>query len=364
MLVAALLVAAGPSRGETVAVPIARLSLWGGWDSNALYEGRGGDRAGRLSPELGVRLMNERLDLKLSGGADLLVYERYDRGGTWNPRAALSLDGRGDRRLTVGLTGNFQHAFDPAGLAQLGVFRTGRASATTVEGRGRLAWRATERLEVAGTYADRTVRFDDGSGGAMHAPGLEALYRVLPRVAVGAAGGVALFQGFAATGDEHAFSSSGRARLRVDLDRRLRLEAAAGPALWSGPDGRAVVPEGTAELRAGYRTWDLAATLFHGLGIGSTARPGLVTSAEVAAEKRFGLWLALRGRAGVWRSGRAPGGEDAVEGYAASAEAAAYAGGGVRVLLSATRFARIDDPSPALGRTTVGLGLSWELEPR
>jgi hypothetical protein len=65
-------------------------------------------------------------------------------------------------------------------------------------------------------------------------------------------------------------------------------------------------------------------------------------------------------------------GEDAVTGYLVSGEAALLVGGGVRIAVAATHFARIeqlsvdasaDDPT-AQPRTTFGLRVGWALRER
>ena len=66
--------------------PIARLTLEGGYDSNALYVGQGGDRTGRISPEVGLRLRDHLFDLRTAYGGDYIVYERLAPDGIWNHR--------------------------------------------------------------------------------------------------------------------------------------------------------------------------------------------------------------------------------------------------------------------------------------
>jgi hypothetical protein len=265
------------------------------------------------------------------------------------------------------LEGSFtgSHAYDPAGLAQMGIFLTGRQSATNLEGRGRVQWRASEQVDAALTVKEQTIRFDDGSGGAVHAPGAEALWRVNERISVGAGAQVSLFQTFATTGDSQAFASAGRARLHLALAPRATLEVSAGPALWNGAGGPAWVPEAIAEVYAGRENWDLRATAFRGLGIGSTATPAVVTSMELALDRRFwGDRFVVRGIGGLWRSGVVPSDAQAIDGYALTGEASYLVGASVRVGVGATNYARLDDSSPAFKRTTVGLRVGWEYEGR
>jgi hypothetical protein len=103
------------------------------------------------------------------------------------------------------------------------------------------------------------------------------------------------------------------------------------------------------------------ATIQHALGIGSTARPGLVDSAEVGAVRRFNRMYDVRSDLGIWRSGSAPSGRDATVGYAVTAEAGMRVGETLRVALATTHFSRLDDRSPANRRTTVGVRLGWAL---
>src|SRR5512138_253137 len=258
--------------GETVLDPIARLTLEGGYDSNALYDGSGPDQSERISPELGLRVHDELWDWKGSYRADWIRYERFAPRGILNHAAALSLDATPTRRLTLRGAVRSSYAFDPIGLAMVGVFRTGRQSALLVGGTARAEYRLTPRVDVAATAAERTVRFDDRTGGAMHQPGVEALYRATPRLSTGAAYQLGVFQSFDPGRDTLAFSNAVKARARYRATRHLTVEAAAGPAAWHGPDGSAVVPEASLEALAASRGWDLRVGLAHGLGIGSTAR--------------------------------------------------------------------------------------------
>ena len=84
----------------------------------------------------------------------------------------------------------------------------------------------------------------------------------------------------------------------------------------------------------------------------------------MCCSRRFLRRFELHTDGGLWNSGRVPTGADAVTGYAVAGEAALLVGGGVRLALAATHFARIDDPSAALRRTTFGLRLGWTLPER
>jgi hypothetical protein len=347
-----------------VVEPIARLSLEGGWDSNALYDGRGGDRIARVSPELGLRLRDHLWDLRGSYGGDFLYYERLEPGGIWNHRGTLSLEARPARRLVLDGALRASYAYDPVGLAQAGVFRTGRQSALLADGRFRSVWRATRRIDLAARLTERTVLFEDGTGGAMHAPAIEALRRASTRFSLGGAYALGVFQTFDKGGDRVALSHGVRALAHYRLSRRFTVDASAGPALWMGEGDDTLVPEASVELLGTSRDWHLRLSAAHGLGIGSTAHPGLVDSFEFGGERRMARRFFLRSYGGMWRSGEAPSGRYAVTGYAISGEAGALLTDQVRMSLATTHFARMDDPSPELRRTTVGLRVAWELPGR
>lgn len=349
---------------ETVLDPIARLTLEGGYDSNALYDGTGSDQTQRISPELGLRVQNELWDFKASYRGDWIRYDRFAPDGILNHAAALSLDATPLRRLTLKASFRSSYAFDPIGLAQVGIFRTGRESALLASGVARAEYRLTRRVDVAGTFFERTVRFDDGTGGGMHQPGVEALWRATPRLYVGGAYVFGLYQSFAARHDQAATSNALRGRARWRATRRLTLEASAGPAHWQGPVGDEIVPEASLELFAASRAWGLRLAVAHGLGLGSTALPALVDSFEFGGERHFGRTWLLHADGGVWRSGLPPSGGNWTTGWGVNAEAGRLLAQSVRLSLAASHFGRLDTPAPELRRTTVGLRLAWELPGR
>jgi hypothetical protein len=233
-------------------------------------------------------------------------------------------------------------------------------------------------VDVAATLAERVVRFEDETGGAMHAATAEALWRTRRRLSVGGAYAVGAFQTFDPDGDGLAFSHGLRARARWQATRRFSVEASAGPALWiqtrRAPDASgaadprdgdsAIVPEAAVQVLGSSRWWDLRASVAHGLGIGATARPGLVDSLEFGAERRFGRRWALHSAGGVWRSGAVPRGGDAVTGYALIGEGSMRVGDNLRLAMGATHFARLTDASPESRRTTMGIRVAWELPAR
>lgn len=363
-LCAAVLFAATRSGASTVVEPIARLSLEGGYDSNALYDGSGSDRTSRISPDVGLRLRDHTWDLRLVYGGDWVYYERLAPRGFWNHRGFLQLEARPTRRTRVEAEGRGFVTFDQIGLSLMGVFRTGRDSATILQGRGRVEYREDRSVDVAGSFLERSVLFGDGTGGAMHQPSAEVLYRWDPRLSFGGAYALSVFQEFDPTGQTLSYSHALRGRMTYRLTRRLTLDAYAGPAMWHRPGDYAVVPEASVQLLGTSRFWDYRLLVQHGLGIGTTARPGLVNTFEFGAVRRFLRRYELHADGGVWNSGTAPSGGNAVTGYAVEGEAALLVGGGVRLALAAAHFARLDTSSAALQRTTVGLRLGWELPHR
>ncbi len=361
---AVLLLAAARSGASTVWEPIARLSLEGGYDSNVLYDGHSEDRMSRISPEAGLRLRDHLWDASLVYRGDWIAYDQLEPNGTWNHRGSFTLEAHPTRRLGLQGVVRGSWAYDPAGLAQAGIFRSGRQSAFLLRGTARGEYRLSHRVDVAATLTERTVRFEDSTGGAMHAPGVEALWRASPRLSVGGAYRLGLYQSFAPAGDGLSTSHGLRARARWRATRRFAVEAAAGPALWIGEDrDTAVVPEAEVEVLGSSRAWDVRSSLSHGLGIGATAHPGLVDAFELGAVRRVGRRFDLRGDGGVWHSGRAPRGGNAVTGWAAAGEAGVLVGMNLRVALVATHFARLDN-APELRRTTLGMKLGWELPGR
>lgn len=366
-VVVTALLGATPAAAGTVMEPIARLSLEGGWDSNALYDGRSTDTIGRITPEVGLRLHNPLWDLKTTYGGDLVYFQRLAPGGIWNHRAGVSLDAHLTRRtLLVGQL-RLSEAFDPAGLAQAGVFRTGLQRAVVVAGRGRLDFRADRLLDTAVTMDERTVLFEDGTGGAMHAPSVEVLRRMgRRRLELGAAYGFGVYQSFerAPVSDEVAYAHALRMRARWRAERHVTVDGWAGPALWLPSGSGSVVPEAFVEVLVATRGFDLRVDAGHGLGIGATARPGLVDWAEVGGRRQWGRRWFARGDGGLWRSGTVPAGRDAVTGYMVAGEAGAILGGNLRLSITGAHFGRMDLAAAEFRRTTMGLRLGWELPGR
>jgi hypothetical protein len=365
-VVVAALLRAAPAAAGTVMEPIARLSLEGGYDSNPLYNGGGSDNVGRVSPDVGLRLHDPLWDLKATYGGELVYYERLAPGGTWNHRGALALEARPTYRSTAAGEVRVSQAFDPAALAQAGVFRSGRVRALVIGGRARADYRVDELRTVAGTFNERTVSFQDGTGGAMHAPGVEALQQLDRRFSLGAGYGFALFQSFEpGAPDQVATAHAARVVARWRAERHLAVNAWAGPALWVPKGaGSAVVPEAFVEVLVATRGLDLRVNAGHALGIGATAQPGIVDSLEFGGERRFGRDWFVRGDGGIWRSGTAPTDAFAVTGYAVAGEAGVILAGGLRLSLTGAHFARADSSAPQYRRTMVGLRLGWELKAR
>jgi len=360
-LLASLL--AGPVRAETQVEPIARLAVEGGYDSNVLFDGRG-DQANRVSPDLGLKLRDHLWSFTGVYGADYLQYRQLRPKGVWNQRGSLNFAATPTERFDATGTLRSTYADDPVGLAQVGIFRTGQQRALYLQGGARAEYEATHLLLVAGELAERLVRFEDATGGAMHAPSVEVLRALNERLFVGGAYAFTIFQDFRPAGARLAYAHAVRARLRYKVSRFIDADAFAGPALWSGPNGRSVVPEIGAELRHADRDWDLRLTAAHRLGLGSTAAPSLVNSVEAGTVRRFGRRFDLRGDGGIWQTGDVPTGRNATLGFAVAGEAGWYVTRQLRLALAGSYLARLDDSSPLLRRTTVGIRMGWELPAR
>jgi hypothetical protein len=350
-----------------VVEPIARLSLEGGYDSNPLYDGGPSERSARLSPDVGLRLHSPLWDVRGTYGGEMLYFQHTAPDGVWNQRGSLAIDARPTRRTTLSAAADLAETFDPAGLAKVGVFRTGAQHALIIAGRGRFDWRAERRIDAGLTMIERTVLFEDQTGGAMHAPGVEALWRFGRRLSLGGAYAFGVFQSFwpSPLQDQTAISHGLRARVRWQATRHLSVNASAGPALWQPDTGKdSVVPEAFVETY--YATRDLAfrGSLGHGLGLGATALPGLVDSAEFGVEKRIGREWFARGDGGMWRSGTVPSGSDSVTGWLVGGEAGRRFDNDVRVSLTAAHYGRLDAPVGDFNRTMMGVKVGWELRPR
>jgi len=358
-----LAASAAPALAETVVEPAARLTLEGGYDSNVYLDGRGGDQMGRVSPDVGVRFKDHLYRLDLGYGADFILYPTLVSHAIVNQRGDLDLRWRPARRWDAELDARGTYTLDPVGLAQVGVFaRSGQA--LLLRGGGRVSWRAERPVRLALTFSERAVRFDDGTGAAAHVPGAEAAWLLSERDELAAAYRLDLFRPLGATTFKGAVGQEVKVIWRRKLDRRYNLELEGGPALWSGPGGDSLVPEGAATLLYNHRVADLRFSAQHGLALGALAHPGLYDALESGVVWRAGRSWRLLADAGVWRGGEVPSGDNAVTGYLLGGELSYLFGAGVSLGVAASRFARFDDPSPAHARNLLGLRVGWELKPR
>jgi hypothetical protein len=335
----------------------------GAYDSNPLYDGRADERT-RVSPEFGVKLSDHVWEFLGSYGGDYLSYRRIHPEGVWNHRLALDLAAHPTPRIHIVGTLRGTYAQDAIGLAQMGIFHEVSTRALVIIGTGRIE-QDLDRWWVLGAHlTERVVRFDDYTGGAMHAPSLELLRRIDERLLVGGAYAFTVFNDFHPVLSSVAYAHAVRGRARYHLTRFLEADAFAGPAFWSGPDGQAVVPEAGIELRLTRRDWDLRTTAWHGLGLGSTADPSLVNVLEFGTVRRFGRTFDLRADGGLWHSGEVPTGDHPSLGIAASGEAGWYLTRQMRLALATSYTAQLYDTSPMLRRFTLGVRMGWELPVR
>jgi len=383
VVVAALLCVGSRAAASVQVEPIARLTLEGGYDSNVMYDGRGSGM-GRVSPDLGFQLRDHTWSFGAVVGGDLLTYPgRPSAAGTaaafntvWNQRGSLLLHLRPESRLKIDGEANATYAFDPVGLARLGIFGPpGQGgSGLVVTGGARAAWRLDHDWTVAGTYANRIVRFDQPIdpigepgrlGAASYTPGVELMRQVGHRLEVGGAYKFDWFQEFGpGARNTTAHEMAGIARWRSS--RHWTFEATAGPALWNPVGGGSVkiVPQASAQLYGVGRPVDMRFTLRHGVGLGILAEPGLFDAAEAAATWKVTRKVQLHADGGLWRSGDIPWGANAVTGYGIDADVSYLVGAGLRVGLGASRFARADAGSTLYDRNIVGLRVGWELRHR
>jgi hypothetical protein len=356
---AAGLLLAARAAPATVVEPLARLAVEGGYDSNVRYEGLGGDVGGAVSPDVGVRLRDHLWTANAGYGADLISYREEDAGPSVNHRGHLDVDARLTRRTTLGLDLRATYAPDPTGLARLGIFGPSGA-ALILRGDGRLAWRYSPRLTLAATLRERGADVEGEDGTLMHAPGVEAAWRLDRRTEVGVAYRLDWFQSLSSTRDD-ATAHEGLAIGRWRWSRRLTLEGEAGAALWSDQAGSTVIPVAAANLLASGRRGDLRVSLAHGLGLSRLAAASLSDSFEVGAVARLGRSFRLRGDGGLWRSGELPWGSDAVLGYGFTAEVTWVTTRSIEMGIVASRFAHLDGPSDTGDRNVVGLRMAWQL---
>jgi hypothetical protein len=362
-LLASLL--AGAARAETQLEPIARLSVEGGYDSNVLFDGRS-DETSHITPELGLKARDPRWSLTGVYSADYLQYRQLQPSGVWNHRGRLEFSASPTERLHASGGLRITYATDPFGLAQAGIFLTGEERAFLLQGTARAEYAASHRLILAAALAERTVVFQDGTGGAMHAPSVEVLHALNERLFAGGAYAFTLFDDFNNfVGTRLAFAHGLRGRLRYRVTRFLEADAYAGPAIWSGPGGRSIVPEAGVELRLSDRDFDLRVSVAHALGLGSsTAAPALVNSAELGTVRRFGRTFDLKADGGIWQTGDVPTLRNATLGWAVSGEAGWHINRQFRLALVGSYLSRLDNSSPLLRRTTVGIRMGWELPVR
>jgi hypothetical protein len=318
---------------------------------------------GRIAPDLGFRLRDHTWSLTAVAGGDLLAYPRRSSATIWNQRARLALVARATRRLTVESDLSGTYAFDPAGLARLGIFAPDRAAALVAGGKLRAAWRATPDWQVVPFFEERVVRFDSGSGAASHSPGLEVTRRVGHHVELGGMYRFNYFQGLGGARDARAHETQAVARYR--LGRSLFLEGHAGVAFWTGPRGdSAVVPQAMVQLVPAWRGGGARFTARHGVGLGLTATPGLFDSLEAGVTTRLGRHFELHADGGIWRSGAIPWGAGGVLGYGVQGSFDYRVDRSVLIGVGASRFARLDSSEARYERNIVGLHVTWELRQR
>jgi hypothetical protein len=281
----------------------------------------------------------------------------------WNQRGRIDLHARPGERWFVDGALSGTYAFDPVGLARLGIF--GRTDAALIaKGAMKVGWMVDHGWRLSGLFEEHLVRFDDGTGAASHTPGVEMTRRLSPRLEVGGAYRFDYFQGIGA-GARSAYAHEARAVLRYRWTRRLMLEAQGGPAVWVGPTGStSLLPQALVQLLADWRGGAARVSFRHGVGLGLLATPGLFDAIEAGLTTRVGQKFQFHAEGGVWRSGAIPWGANAVLGYGVEGSFDYRVGSGLLVGINASRFARLDVSAPELDRNILGLHVTWELRHR
>ena len=272
-----------------------------------------------MSPEVGLRFRDHTWELRTIYGADYLRYDELAPDGTWNHRGFVSLDAQPTRRLTLRGTFRGAYAYDPVGLAQMGIFPEdvdGLEEVFTLRGRGRVGIASAS----ASISRARSPRRRCGS------PRIARAVRCTRAASRRCSARIAGSRSAAPTSPRCSRNSSSttsrnrteanahglRARARYQLTRHFYANAWAGPALWLKSGDAVVVPEAGIELFGASRGWDMRAMLAHGLGLGNTARPGLNDWTEAGFSRRFARRFELRetaasGAPGGLRAGRTRG---------------------------------------------------------
>ncbi|HTP26343.1 MAG TPA: hypothetical protein VMK12_11880 [Anaeromyxobacteraceae bacterium] len=362
-IVAAILCTSVPAAATVQVDPVARLTVEGGYDSNALYNGRGGDMS-RVSPDLGIEARDHTWRLNLLAGGDLLMYEQNSNSPIWNERGSLVYHSQFAPRLMADAKLNATYASDPIGLAKLGIFSQQGAFVAT--GGARVAWRIDPFWKATGTFDESLVRFNDGTGAASHVPGLEVTRALSERLEVG---GIYRFDVFDTLGGPVQTSLANElfSVARYRFSHHGTLEGQVGSALWRSFTGStSVLPEAALQLMVDEERLrrEVRVTLRHGVGLGLLAAPGLFDTAEVALTTRLSRRIEFHVDGGLWRSGDIPWGANGVTGYGMEGEVAWLFASGFRLGLAASRFARADSTVTTFNRNTVGLRFGWELPHR
>jgi hypothetical protein len=357
----ALALLAGTRAAAAVQVePAVGVAVEGGYDSNVLYAGRGGDRMGRVSPDLRLVVRDHTWRATAAYGTDIITYPTVEPGPTWNQRGRLDVAAQFTERTRLTLRFGATYAPDPAGLAQLGIVGS-IGSAAILRGDARLAWLQSPRTTLALTWSERGAWLEQDAGMIVHAPGAEVAYQLDRRLQLATAYRFDYFQSLeAGIDDTTAHEARGIARWR--WSRRLTLEAEAGPTVWVGPDETALIPAGGLRLLVAHRAYDLRIEGRHGLGLSVLARPSLADSFEVGAVVRLGRSFRVRGDAGLWHSGEMPDGANSTLGYGVGGEFTWLATRGIEMGIAGSRFARLDERTAETERNVIGLRVAWQHE--
>jgi hypothetical protein len=309
--------------------PTLRLFAEERYDDDVLLRTEAGSAGGqlmtKLSPQAGVEVRDHTLTLKSWYAADF-IFRHGSGNSSLDHRGSLNVKKMFTERLSMDADLRVWRVSDPTSLPRLGMART---LSPILYGRAELAgnYRITPRWTGRVGYRFEGARiFEEGStGGVMHSPYVEGLYRLSRRTDVGARYRLQYF-GF---GQESADSNAVLAEFRHRFSHVTTLTARGGPAYYrsrvNGATG--LVPVVNVELERVHEQLELGLVLGHDLvGASGFASALWADYASFIGGYRFQPRLRAFWAASVYRNGAPPN----VGAFGVGPSASGYAlGGGV-----------------------------------
>ncbi|MGA9520702.1 MAG: hypothetical protein WBV82_04510, partial [Myxococcaceae bacterium] len=238
MLLGVLAPLLGASAGTEVQ-PRLQLTAEERYDDDALLReetgGTYGELMTKLSPRVGLDVRNPTLELEGWYAADLQL-RHMSRTVRLDHRGGFELNQRLSRLTSIDAEIGVWRVSDPTSLPRMGV---ARALAPVLYGRGEIGLdsQLSRRWLIRVAYAIEGTRIytPDTPVGMSHAPELDLLYRISPRVSAGVG---YRFQYFM-FGPETALAHTPEALVRYQFDKFTGLAVRAGPVAF-GHNGGAV----------------------------------------------------------------------------------------------------------------------------